>query len=105
MGEPGLDRHEWETEVMAALRSVREITRLSERNADVSPREAATAVEGYRSVYEVGPRLSPRHAHIGTLSLRACHQRARRSSLCSSWGGGRGYLGSVPAKPGLGFGR
>lgn len=97
MQEPGLDRHEWETEwealepqvrdspaealpeldrlvermlvergyaiddavaaegadpeVLAEFRSAREITRLFESDADVSPGDAATAVEGYRSVY------------------------------------------------------
>jgi hypothetical protein len=97
MQEPGLDRHEWETqwealepqvrdspaealpevnaliermlvergfaigdevaaegadpEVLAEFRSAREITRLFESGADVSPGDAATAVEGYRSVY------------------------------------------------------
>ena len=97
MQEPGLDRHEWETEwealepqvrdspaealpeldalvermlverdyplddavagegaepeVVAEFRSAREITRLFESGADVSPGDAATAVEGYRSVY------------------------------------------------------
>jgi hypothetical protein len=97
MQEPGLDRHEWETEwqaleplvrdspaealpeldglvarmlaergyavdevaaeavepeVMAEFRSAREITRLFESDADVSPGDAATAVAGYRTVYE-----------------------------------------------------
>jgi hypothetical protein len=98
MQEPGLDRHEWETEwealepqvrddprealpemdrlvermlvergfavddpvaeegdeaeIVAEFRSAREITRLFESDADVSPGDAATAVDGYRSVYE-----------------------------------------------------
>jgi hypothetical protein len=98
MQEPGLDRHEWETEwaalepqireepvetlpeldrlvermlverglpiddevavegadpeVVRAFRSAREITRLFESDADVSPGDAAPAVEDYRSVYE-----------------------------------------------------
>ena len=98
MQEPGLDRHEWETEwealepqvrdspaealpeldalvermlqergyatddevadegqepeVMSEFRSAREITRLFESGADVSPGDAATAVQGYRTVYE-----------------------------------------------------
>jgi hypothetical protein len=98
MQEPGLDRHEWETqwealepqvrdspaealpeldsliermliereypigdevasegadpEVVVAFRSAREITRLVESEGDVSPGDVATAVEGYRSVYE-----------------------------------------------------
>lgn len=97
MQEPGLDRHEWETEwealepqvrdapadalpeldrliermlvergfavtdevaadgadpeVLAEFRSAREITRLFESGADVSPGDAATAVDGYRAVY------------------------------------------------------
>ena len=97
MQEPGLDRHEWETEwealepqvrdapaealpeldrlvermlvergyaiddevaaegadpeVLAEFRSAREITRLFESDAEVSPGDASTAVEGYRSVY------------------------------------------------------
>ena len=97
MQEPGLDRHEWETEwealepqvrdapsetlpeldalvermlvergyviddevasegadpeILAEFRSAREMTRLFESGADVSPGDAATAVEGYRSVY------------------------------------------------------
>ena len=97
MQEPGLDRHEWETEwealepqvrddprealpeldrlvarmlvergygvedpvaddgddpeIAATFRSAREITRLFESDADVSPGDAATAVEGYRAVY------------------------------------------------------
>lgn len=107
MQEPGLDRHEWETEwealepqvrdapaealpeldrlvtrmlvgrgypvddevaddgvdpeILASFRSAREITRLFESGADVSPGDAATAVEGYRSVYEylVENRLAP----------------------------------------------
>jgi hypothetical protein len=95
--EPGLDRHEWETqwealepqvrdspaealpeldalvermliergyaiddevaadgadaELLTEFRSAREITRLFESDADVSPGDAATAVEGYRTVY------------------------------------------------------
>jgi hypothetical protein len=98
MQEPGLDRHEWETQwedlqerlrdeprealpeldrlvermllergypvddpvadegidpdLLATFRSAREITRLFESDADVSPGEAATAVEDYRSVYQ-----------------------------------------------------
>jgi hypothetical protein len=98
MQEPGLNRHEWETqwealepqvrdspaealpeldsliermlierdypigdevasegadpEVVVAFRSAREIARLVESDADVSPGDVATAVEGYRSVYE-----------------------------------------------------
>jgi hypothetical protein len=98
MQEPGLDRHEWETEwealepllrdsptealpeldrlvermlrergipvddevaddgidpeLLAAFRSARELTRLFESDADVSPGDAATAVEDYRSVYQ-----------------------------------------------------
>ena len=98
MQEPGLDRHEWETEwealepqvrdspaealpeldglvermlrerdypvddavasegadpeILAEFRSAREITRLFEGGADVSPGDAATAVAGYRAVYE-----------------------------------------------------
>ena len=98
MQEPGLDRHEWETqwealeaqlrdaptealpeldslvermlvergyavddavaddgvdpEVLAEVRSAREITRLFESDADVSPGDAAVAVEAYRSVYD-----------------------------------------------------
>lgn len=98
MQEPGLDRHEWETEwealepqvrdeprealpeldrlvermlaergyaiddpvagdgtdpeIVATFLSAREITRLFESNADVSPGDAAAAVDGYRSVYE-----------------------------------------------------
>ena len=97
MQEPGLDRHEWETEwealepqvrdspaealpeldalvermlvergypvadevalegadpeIVAEFRSAREITRLFESDAEVSPGDAATAVEGYRTVY------------------------------------------------------
>jgi hypothetical protein len=38
-------------EVLAEFRSAREIARLFESGADVSPGEAAAAVEGYRSVY------------------------------------------------------
>ena len=38
-------------EVVAEFRSAREITRLFESDAEVSPGDAATAVEGYRSVY------------------------------------------------------
>jgi hypothetical protein len=98
MQEPGLDRHEWETEwealesqvrdspaealpeldrligrmlaergipiddevaddgidpeLLAEFRSAREITRLFESDADVSPGDAGTAVEGYRSIYQ-----------------------------------------------------
>jgi hypothetical protein len=98
MQEPGLDRHEWETEwealepqvrdapaealpeldrlvarmlvergyavddevaddgvepeILASFRSAREITRLFERGADVSPGDAAVAVEDYHTVYE-----------------------------------------------------
>ena len=39
-------------ELLAELRSAREITRLFESEADVSPGDAATAVAGYRAVYE-----------------------------------------------------
>ena len=98
MQEPGLDRHEWETEwealepqvrdapaealpeldrlvermlgergiavedevadegnepeLLAEFRSAREITRLFESDAEVSPGDAATAVAGYRAVYD-----------------------------------------------------
>ncbi len=97
MQEPGLDRHEWETEwealeplvrdspaealpeldslvgrmlaergfatdelaeqgadpeVMVEFRSAREIARLFESGADVSPGDAAPVVAGYRAVYE-----------------------------------------------------
>lgn len=38
-------------EVLAEFRSAREITRLFESGADVSPGDAAAAVEGYRAVY------------------------------------------------------
>jgi hypothetical protein len=97
--EPGLDRHEWETEwqalepliedsprealpelddlvarmlaargypvdgddvalagddpeVLADFRTAREITRLAESGADISPGDVAPAIEGYRNVYE-----------------------------------------------------
>ncbi len=98
MEDPGLDRHEWETEwgalepqvrdeprealpeldrlvermlvergyaiddpvagdgtdpeIVATFLSAREITRRFESDADVSPGDAATAVAGYRAVYE-----------------------------------------------------
>ena len=38
-------------EVLAEFRSAREITRLFENGSDVSPGDAAAAVEGYRAVY------------------------------------------------------
>jgi hypothetical protein len=41
-----------EPEIVAEFRSAREVTRLFESGADVSPGDAATAVEGYRTVYE-----------------------------------------------------
>jgi hypothetical protein len=98
MAEPGLDRHEWETEwealeplvrdapaealpeldrlvgrmlvergfpiddevaddgvdpeILTTFRSARETTRVFESGADVSPADAAMAIEDYRSVYE-----------------------------------------------------
>ena len=99
MQEPGLDRHEWETEwaalepsvldsprealpelddllermlvargfapddpvaaagdepeVLANFRAAREITRLAESGADLSPGDIAPAIEDYREVYRV----------------------------------------------------
>ena len=42
-----------EPEVLANFRAAREITRLSESGADLSPGDIAPAVEDYREVYRV----------------------------------------------------
>ena len=42
-----------EAEVLANFRAAREITRLAERDADLSPGDIAPAIEDYREVYRV----------------------------------------------------
>ena len=42
-----------EPEVLASFRAAREITRLAESGADLSPGDIAPAIEGYREVYRV----------------------------------------------------
>jgi hypothetical protein len=41
-----------EPEVLAEFRAAREITRLVEAGADVSPGDVAAAINGYRAVYD-----------------------------------------------------
>jgi hypothetical protein len=41
-----------EPEVLAEFRAAREITRLVDRGADVSPGDVAAAINGYRAVYD-----------------------------------------------------
>jgi hypothetical protein len=41
-----------EPEILVNFRSARELTRLWESDADISPGEVAQAIEDYRSVYE-----------------------------------------------------
>jgi hypothetical protein len=94
--EPGLDRHDWESELRSLEDSVREdpigalpeldalvarmldetgvdkddearreytaaheITRLSERDADISPGDVAAAINGYRAVFDYVVTLEP----------------------------------------------
>jgi hypothetical protein len=50
-----------EPEILANFRSAREITRLWDSGADISPGEVAQAIEDYRNVYEavIEQRASP----------------------------------------------
>ena len=42
-----------EREVLANFRSAREITRLAESGADLSPGDVVPAIEGYREIYRI----------------------------------------------------
>ena len=50
-----------EPEVLANFRAAREITRLAESGADLSPGDVVPAIDGYRSVYEhlIAERSAP----------------------------------------------
>ena len=50
-----------EREIVAGFLTAREITRLYESGADISPGDIPPAIEGYRTVYEqlVGPVAGP----------------------------------------------
>jgi hypothetical protein len=42
-----------EPEVLASFRAAREINRLAESGADLSPGDVAPAIEGYREIYRI----------------------------------------------------